>query len=130
MDNELTSELVREFEAHKNECEECKVLFDQIRLSYAIIDREREFTVSDSFAQSILPKLQSQENTKVVHLISNIMKPLAVAASIALGIIIGNGEVAVLIDSDDIVVEVSDVVIPGAPIDYSIWATINEDNGN
>ncbi len=130
LDHELTEPIEIEFEAHLDKCTECKILFNQIRSSYALIDSEREFIVSNSFAESVLTKIQTQESTKVVHLFSRIMKPLAVAASISLGIIIGNGELAVLTDNDDIVIEVSDVVLPGAPSEYSIWTTMIAENGN
>ena len=66
----------------------------------------------------------------VIPIIYNALKPIAVAASIALGIIIGNGELTVL-DNNSISGEDQDYTFTAAtPSDYSVWQSFEEDYGN
>jgi hypothetical protein len=61
---------------------------------------------------------------------STVLKPLAIAASIALGIMIGNGEIDVLNITVDDTEIISENFTPVLPADYSLWITMNDDNGS
>ena len=59
-----------------------------------------------------------------------VLKPLAVAASIALGIMIGKGELDILTNQENDIELASENISLVMPADYSVWATINEDDGS
>ena len=130
LDDELTQTNASEFEKHLHDCLSCNTMFKNIANTYAIIDLEKNIPDNPFFYHTLISKLEVQKQDKPFHIIMQILKPLAVAASITLGIIIGNGELDVLGDENEgieLAVENINLVMPA---DYSVWSTLNEDNGS
>ena len=118
------------FEAHIHECPQCKPLYENVASTYKIIALENQMEANPFFYYKLKTKLDTWEESRVINIFSTILKPLAVAASIALGIMIGNGELNVLNISTDDTEIISKSFTPVLPADYSLWITMNEDNGS
>jgi len=130
LDKELSKEEVMNFELHLSNCPQCKHLYEQLASVYKIISQENSFKASPFFYNKLKIKIESDKERKIISIFTMALKPLAVAASIALGIIIGNGELSMLNSSDDEIDMVSQNITPPLPADYSVWTNMNEDNGN
>ena len=130
LDLELDTVRKSAFENHMEQCASCATLFRNVQLTYAIIDEERSIKASPDFYQKLVNELERDNKPKIISLLSTVLKPLAVAASVALGIMIGNGELEEVILSDTEFDVVSETITPIAPADFSIWVTMNENYGN
>jgi hypothetical protein len=130
IDNVLAEEERIQFESHLQECTECEVLYKNIAATYNIIETENQLPASPFFYHKLITKLEAKKENRAIRMLPIILKPLAVAASIALGVMIGNDELAILnIEVDDSEI-VSESFTPILPADYSLWVTMNEDNGS
>ena len=130
LDHELIEAERIEFESHLDECPECKVLYDNVASTYNIILAENQVDVSPFFYHKLKTKLETKEESRVINIFTAVLKPIAIAASIALGIIIGNGELDLLNIPDNEIELATEDFTPVLPADYSIWITMNEDNGS
>jgi anti-sigma factor RsiW len=130
LDNELSAEDRVKFEAHLHNCSPCYQAFAAFSSSYQIIALENSFEVSQNFYFKLKAKLSAKGSDKPFILVTRVLKPLAIAASITLGIIIGNGELQLLSTPEAEIEMAADNLTPAIPADYSIWITMNEDNGN
>jgi hypothetical protein len=130
LDNELSEEGRIKFEAHLNECPQCNALYENVASTYKIIGLENQLAANPFFYHKLKTKLETKEESRVINIFSTVLKPLAIAASIALGIMIGNGELDVLNITVDDTEIISENFTPVLPADYSLWITMNEDNGN
>ena len=104
--------------------------YENVASTYKIIALENQMEANPFFYHKLKTKLDTWEESRVINIFSTILKPLAVAASIALGIMIGNGELNVLNISTDDTEIISESFTPVLPADYSLWITMNEDNGS
>lgn len=130
LDNELSKDERIKFKAHLNECPQCNALYENVASTYKIIGLENQLKANPFFYHKLKTKLETKEESRLINIFSTVLKPLAIAASIALGIIIGNGELDVLnivVDDTEII---SENFTPVLPADYSLWITMNEDNGS
>ena len=130
LDNELSEEGRIKFEAHLNECPQCKALYENVGSTYKIIGLENQLQANPFFYHKLKTKLETKEESRVINIFSAVLKPLAIAASIALGIMIGNGELDVLNITVDDTEIISENFTPVLPADYSLWITMNDDNGS
>ena len=130
LDNELSEERRIKFEAHLMECPQCKALYENVASTYKIIGLENQLAANPFFYHKLKTKLETKEENRVINIFSTVLKPLAIAASIALGIMIGNGELDVLNITVDDTEIISENFTPVLPADYSLWITMNEDNGS
>jgi len=130
IDNELTKEERIKLESHLQECAECEALYKNIAATYNIIETENQLKASPFFYHKLITKLEAKKENRALRILPIILKPLAIAASIALGVMIGNEELDILnigVDDSEIV---SEDFTPVLPADYSLWVTMNEDNGS
>ena len=130
LDKELSEDERLKFEAHLNECPQCKALYENVASTYKIIGLENQLAANPFFYHKLKTKLETKEESRVINIFSTVLKPLAIAASIVLGIMIGNGELDILnitVDDKEII---SENFTPVLPADYSLWVTMNEDNGS
>ena len=130
LDNELVETERVEFESHLHECPECKTLFNNVAATYKIITVENQVEVNPFFYHKLKTKLETKQKSRVISIFSTILKPIAIAASVTLGIMIGNGELDVLNTPDNEIELASESFTPVLPADYSLWITMNEDNGS
>ena len=130
LDNELTEAERIKFAAHLQECPQCKALYENVAAAYQIIEQEDQIEASPFFYHKLTTKLAAKDDSRIINILSAVLKPVAVAASITLGIIIGNGERTVLDVADDDTVVVTENFTPALPADYSLWITMNEEDGN
>jgi predicted anti-sigma-YlaC factor YlaD len=130
IDKELDSELSKQFEEHLNNCAECKLLYQRIEGSYSKIELVKELNPNPFFYSRLITKLEKNKEKRTLQIFVNALKPLAIAASIGLGIIIGNGELDLLAEPEIEIELASDEFVPVLPSDYSVWITMNEENGN
>jgi hypothetical protein len=130
LDNELSEEGRIKFEAHLNECPKCKTLYENVASTYKIIGLENQLAANPFFYHKLKTKLETKEESRVINIFSTVLKPLAIAASIALGIMIGNGELDVLNITVADTEIISENFTPVLPADYSLWITMNEDDGS
>lgn len=118
------------FEEHGKACSSCMALLEEISRTYSIIDKERAMMVSAHFYSDIEENIRRNKVPRVIQLLPQVWKPLVAAASITLGIIIGNGELNQLNSNESDTYEYADNLMPATPSDYSIWTSIQENNGN
>jgi len=130
LDEEVDPITKIEFENHLKNCTSCKALFTSVRSTYTLIEKERVRPENPFFYNSLIIKLNEPKESKVIELVTTILKPLAVAASITIGILIGNGEVSLNTTSDTDLEAISETIVPLTPSDYSVWITMNDYNGN
>ncbi len=130
LDNELNEPERVSFDAHINECAQCKALYENVASTYKLIAVENKIEVSPFFYHKLKTKLAAKEEKQLINIFSTVLKPLAIAASIAFGIMIGNGELDLLDISVDDSEVASEDFTPILPADYSLWITMNEDNGS
>lgn len=129
LDDQLDPESRESFEDHLSQCHSCQNLVSEIRLTYQLVTEDRQLSIGESFVEDTISRLHKKE-ARVIPMLSNVIKPIAVAASIALGIIIGNGELSVL-SSNSIVSEEEQLSLSVAtPSDYSVWQNLEEEYGN
>jgi len=130
LDGELSLKEVTRFEAHLANCDACKLIFDNIAAIYRVVNTEKELQPNPFFYHKLKIRLKNSRHHKTKKILFNVLKPLAVAASIALGIIIGNGDPSNLnTETNDIEIAVQDVALV-TPADYSLWISMNEDDEN
>lgn len=130
IDKELDTEFSKQFEEHLNNCAECKLLYQKIEGSYSKIELVKDLKPNPFFYTRLIAKLEKTKEKRGMQIFVNALKPLAVAASIGLGIIIGNGELDLLAEPESEMEIASDEFVPVLPYDYSVWITMNEENGN
>jgi hypothetical protein len=130
IDKELSQEQSSVFSKHMNSCSTCKQLFDEISATYKLIEVENDMPKNPFFYHKLISKIQHQKQDQASNILMNVLKPLAVAASIALGIMIGNGELDILTNQENDIELASENISLVMPADYSVWATINEDDGS
>ena len=130
LDKELDSEISKQFEEHLNQCVECQLLYQKIAGSYSTIEMVKNLNPDPFFYTRLSAQLEETKEKRGLQLFINALKPLAVAASIALGIIIGNGELELLAAPETEMDLASEEFVPVLPSDYSVWITMNEDNGD
>ena len=130
IDQELTEEQSSMFTEHMNSCATCMQLFNEISATYQLIEIEKSVPKNPFFYHKVLSKIQHQKQDLASNILMSVLKPLAVAASIALGIMIGNGELDILTNQENDIELASENISLVMPADYSVWATINEDDGS
>lgn len=130
LDNDLSEDGRIKYEAHLNACPQCKALYENVASTYKIIALENQMEANPFFYHKLKTKLETKEESRVINIFSTVLKPLAIAASITLGIMIGNGELDVLNLAEDDTEIISKNFTPVLPADYSLWITMNEDNGS
>ncbi|MEN8248576.1 MAG: zf-HC2 domain-containing protein [Bacteroidota bacterium] len=130
LDKELDEDLRIQFEDHLAQCADCKELYQKVEATYGSINLVKELDPDPFFYTRFEARLEKQQENRAVHVFFNVLKPLAVAASIALGIFIGNGELDLLTIPDNEIELASEEFAPVLPSDYSVWITMNEDNGS
>ena len=128
LENQLSKDDMIKYQAHLGECPTCREAVEEIKLTYALAVRPPDLSVSDDFVDNTMARMYKQES-RVVPLVFQMLKPVAVAASIALGIIIGNGELVVL-ENSTYSEEEALVYSATASTDYSVWQSIDENYGN
>jgi anti-sigma factor RsiW len=116
------------FDNHLAKCETCQHLVAEVQLTYKLVEKPKDFSVSESFVEETINKMHKQE-ARIIPMIFQALKPIAVAASIGLGILIGNGELSVLnsasySDEESLVVDITETS------EYSVWQSFEEDYGN
>jgi hypothetical protein len=130
LDNELVEEDIVRFESHLHECPQCKDLYDNVVSTYNIIGEENQLEVNPFFYHKLKTKLEAKKEGSAIKIFTTLLKPIAIAASVTLGILIGNGELDLLNTTDNEMDLASEGFAPLLPADYSLWITMNEDNGS
>ena len=130
LDNELSEDGRIEFEAHIHECPQCMNLYENVASTYKLIAVENNIEANPFFYHKLKTRLETKEESSLINIFSTVLKPLAIAASIALGILIGNGELDILNITVDDTEIISESFTPVLPADYSLWITMNEDDGS
>ena len=130
LDKELVEAERIEFESHLQECTECRDLYDNVASAYNIIAAENQISVNPFFYHKLKTRLETKEESRVITIFTAVLKPMAIAASIALGIFIGNGELDLLNIPDNEIELAAESFTPVLPADYSLWITMNEDDGS
>lgn len=130
LDKELVEAEKIQFEKHLHECPQCKALYENVASTYKVITAENQVEASPFFYHKLITKLETKEESRAINILSAVLKPIAIAASIALGILIGNGELDLLDIPDNEIELASESFTPVLPADYSLWMTMNEDNGS
>jgi predicted anti-sigma-YlaC factor YlaD len=130
LDNELIEIERAQFEKHLHECPQCEALYASVASTYNIILAENQVEVTPFFYHKLKIKLETKEESSVIKIFTAVLKPIAIAASVTLGILIGNGELDLLNTPENEIEQASESFTPVLPADYSLWITLNEDNGN
>lgn len=130
LDNELVEDDRVKFESHLKECAECEAIYENIAATYKIIETDNLVEANPFFYHKLKMKLEAKDESRVITIFTTVLKPLAIAASITLGIIIGNGELDTLNISTDDSEIVSENFTPVLPADYSLWITMNDEDGS
>ena len=130
LDNELVEDDRVKFELHLKECSVCEAIYENIAATYKIIETDNLVEANPFFYHKLKMKLEAIDESRVITIFTTVLKPLAVAASITLGIIIGNGELDTLNISTDDSEIVSENFTPVLPADYSLWITMNDEDGS
>ena len=125
----LESRSYNDIKNHLAECSSCRQLVDDVSKTYALADKPATIKASDDFTEKTIRRLNKPE-AKVVSLVYQVLKPIAVAASIGLGILIGNGELSILEMNEVSVQDNSDLMGLASPSDYSVWQPLSEEYGN
>lgn len=130
LEGSLEKSELKEFSSHIKSCDECYHVLNEVNKTYRLIDIKRKINVSDDFYQSTLSNLKKDKKTRIRNIFYNAVKPIAVAASIGLGILIGNGEL--IIQSSPIIedTEIGDLMTPSTPSAFSVWESLDIENGN
>ena len=129
LDLELDKSELQSFDAHLSQCISCKTIFNSIASTYKIIEIENHWTASPTFYTRLIEKYKSSSKPRSVSIVMNILKPLAVAASISMGILIGNGELEVIL-TQNTEAELAEGFAPSIAEDYSVWTLLNDEDGN
>lgn len=129
LDKELQSDEREMFENHLEECITCQEVFNQVKATYITIGME-EIKPDPFFYTRLKARIDRQAENMPVQIFLNVLKPIAVAASIAIGILIGNGELDLLNIPNDEIEIASEEFAPVLPADYSVWITMNEEDGS
>ena len=130
LDGELSPAARKRFDHHKTSCPNCQALFTEVAATYQTIATAEEVPASPFFYHKLQARLAREQTTQQTGRVISLLKPLAVAASIGLGIIIGNGELEMLLNQDnELEVAAQDATL-ATPADYSVWVTLNEDYGS
>ena len=130
LDNELVEDERIKFDSHLEACPQCNSLFESVASTYKLISVENQVAANPFFYHKLKARLETREESRVINIFNNVIKPLAVAASITLGVIIGNGELDLLNITVDDTEIISENFTPVLPADYSLWITMNEDDGS
>ena len=131
IDKELSSDLAQVFEQHLKECAECAVLYKSVEATYNYIAIERQLSVSPAFYDKLNAKLDIESGARVISLFPRIIKPIAVAASIGFGIMLGNFDIIATSDTvDQVTEELSSSLDLVSPVDYSVWISMNDNYGS
>jgi predicted anti-sigma-YlaC factor YlaD len=128
LEKQLSREDLEKFEAHLADCKGCQQLVADIRLTYMLAVKPQDFRVSENFVDKTVARVKRNE-ARLVPLVYRVLKPLAVAASIGFGILIGNGELAILDSNLDYAQDETIVLTVSTPSNYSVWQTLEEDYG-
>jgi len=130
LDNELAEGERIEFDLHLEACPQCNALFESVASTYNLIAVENQLAANPFFYPKLKAKLEAGKESRVIHIFNSVVKPLAIAASITLGVIIGNGELDLLNITVYDTEIISENFTPVLPADYSLWVTMNEDDGS
>ena len=128
LEQELSKSNTALFDNHLAKCETCQQLVTEVQLTYQLAVKPKDFGVSESFVEETINRMNRPE-ARIIPMIFQALKPIAVAASIGLGILIGNGELSVLHsaeygDEESLVVDITDTSV------FSVWQSLEEDYGN
>ena len=129
LEKSLDKDTTSAFESHLNQCTHCEELVKNVRLTYNLIDQPLKIQAGPEFVGKTIARLNKPE-PKVISIFYNVLKPIAVAASIGFGILIGNGEMSILKNSDEIISTESTALGLASPTDYSVWQSLNESYGS
>jgi predicted anti-sigma-YlaC factor YlaD len=116
------------FDAHLNSCKTCSRLVADVGQTYQLAKPPKDLKISPDFVESTLRRVNKKE-TRIVPLLYQALKPIAVAASIGLGILIGNGEMSIL-NSNSYSEDETLYLSTTTSSDYSVWQTLEEDYGS
>jgi len=130
LDGNLGGSSLQVFSEHLKNCPDCLNLVNEVEASYKLLDSKSKIKVSSDFYETTLSSLNKDKNIRVRSIIYNVIKPIAVAASIGLGILIGNGELEVQSSSELQYEEIADLITAPTPATYSVWESIDTENGN
>lgn len=128
LERQLSKSDAEIFDEHLTTCNTCQQLVAEVELTYQTARKPAEFQVRVNFVDETINKMNKKEG-RIIPLIYQALRPIAVAASIGLGILIGNGELVVL-DSAEYDEDESLVVDITYPENYSVWQSLEEDYGN
>lgn len=126
---ELSGFKTKAIEDHINQCIECRELLVILSSTYKLVDVENKWSASPSFYPGLIEKKMKLKSIGVTSLAMKFIRPLAVAASISLGVIIGNGELDLLLEQNA-ELELTESFTPLSAEVYSVWALLNDDGGN
>jgi len=126
---ELSDFKSKAIEDHVNQCIECRELLVNLSSTYKLIDVENKWKASPSFYPSLIEKKMKLKSIGKTSLAMKFIRPLAVAASISLGVIIGNGELDLLLDQNA-ELELTENMVLLSVEKYSMWSDLNTDDGN
>ena len=125
----LDPTLVEVYKKHLSSCQNCTNILFEVKKTYAILAKPIRITTNSTFTEETIERL-NKKDAKVIQLFYQALKPIAVAASIGFGILIGNGELSVLSTSDSITETDNYIMSSTTPTDYSVWQSFNEEYGN
>jgi predicted anti-sigma-YlaC factor YlaD len=128
LEGNLANREQAKFENHLSGCANCQALVNTIGITYSLARKPDELKVSNDFVDETINRLYRKE-ARVVAMFYTVLKPMAVAASIGLGIIIGNGEVSLLQNTNYSEQEAIVMSLTNGS-DYSVWQSFEEDYGN
>lgn len=129
LEKELNPEDQMKLASHLESCPSCQHLVNEVRLTYQLAARPPAFQISEDFVDQTILRLHKKE-ARIIPLVYQALKPIAVAASIGLGIMIGNGELSVLNSTGSNTLEDALVLSVSTPASYSVWQTLEEDYGS
>ena len=129
LEHKLGESDLDKFNSHLATCNSCQHVITEVQLTYHFAKKPVNFRISDDFVENTIARIKKPE-TRVIDLVYNVLKPIAVAASIGLGILIGNGELSMLENNIEYTEEESIVLSVAAPSDYSLWQSLDESYGN
>ena len=116
-------------EKHLTQCKSCAELLIEVSATYATTELDRTRSANSEFSINLMRSFRRMEDPTSLSIIPQILKPLAIAASISLGIIIGNTELDLILGQNE-VIDLSENFTPATAEDYSVWTLLEDEDGN
>lgn len=116
LDSALATEQAEGLTAHLKECAHCSTQIQQLKALYGLIAFEKEMPVNPFFYTRLKERLEAETGSNQFSIgLIRVLRPLAVAAGVLIGLYIGDGENAILkLEQND--AEVAEEVL--LPADY------------